>query len=355
MKRYNLLVFCLCIIGILLCPSVQYQARIIDGTDTQYRLNTSYLSNPPIRITSDSDFLAQGWPGSGTSVNPFIIEGLEIEHSSHCIEISNTQSRFIIRDCRLVISGLAACIYLYRVEYGDIFQNNITGPSWTGFGVRLDECNGTLIHYNYLLQRISLTTSTQCEISNNIFEERGQIQLLYSDAITISNNSMIGIGTDILVDASSNNIIDSNLLNQSQVRLQGDSYSNQLIENTITFNNQIGLEIQPDCSNNTISWNTLAFNSPSNTVDGGTSNTFDYNYYSDYKGPDWNLDGIGDTPHPIPGVAGSVDLHPLRAPPGVPPPNSWVELLIVAWPLVVVVAMVSVCCVGYVLFRRRYA
>lgn len=355
MKRYGVVFLCMCLILAGPSPSIHVPASPHFGPTTQPRLEHSYLPHAPIRISSDADFVAQGWPGLGTPADPFVIAGLEIENYSHCIEINNTQSLFCIRECKLVIGGLAACIYLNHVENGEIYLNNITGPSMTGFGVWLVECNGTLIHHNQVLQRVALSASTRCQVTNNAVNERGRINLLYSDYNTIANNSMTGEGTNIIVDASSNNIVNGNFLNQSQVRLQRGSNSNQLIGNTITFSSQIGLEIQPGCTSNTISWNALAFNSPGDVSDNGNDNTFDYNFYSDYEGTDWNFDGIGDIPHYISGMAGSVDLHPLMAPPGVPPPNPLLQFILAALPLVIVVVVVLMCCVVYLLFRRRYA
>ncbi len=350
------MLFCiLCLIMPFSFSPIGLQSSSNFGDCPQPVMEQSYVTHAPIRIGSDADFVSQGWPGSGSLEDPFVIAGLEIENFSHCIEITDTEAYFCIRDCKLVIRGLAACIHLNRVENGDISQNNITGPSATGFGVWLEECNGTVIHNNFLSQRIALRASTNTRISDNIGRSLGHISLLESNRNTIENNTITDTVHTIILDRSLHNHIVGNFINDSVygITLQRDSSSNQINSNTVTFCSQTGLHVLPDCTNNAISWNTLAFNT-GNAVDGGSGNIFDFNYYSDYTGPDWNLDGIGDTPHPIPGIAGSWDLHPLRAPPGVPAPNSYVEFLIMAIPLFVVVGVLLVCCGVCLVYRWRY-
>ena len=42
------------------------------------RLTAAYTPHAPITITSNADFSTQGWPGSGTVDDPYVIEGLNI-------------------------------------------------------------------------------------------------------------------------------------------------------------------------------------------------------------------------------------------------------------------------------------
>ncbi|KAF5414436.1 MAG: hypothetical protein C5S48_08555 [Candidatus Methanogaster sp.] len=71
-----------------------------------------------------------------------------------------------------------------------------------------------------------------------------------------------------------------------------------------------------DSNNNTPHHNNLINNTDHNVYDTCT-NTWDSgsegNYYSDYNGTDPDGDGIGDTPHPIPGGI-SIDRFPLMHP-----------------------------------------
>jgi len=70
-------------------------------TTVVYVFSDSYQSHAPISILSDSDFVTQGWPGSGTADDPYIIAGVAITDADSCIHISDTSSYFIIFDCYL--------------------------------------------------------------------------------------------------------------------------------------------------------------------------------------------------------------------------------------------------------------
>ncbi|MHA1247495.1 MAG: right-handed parallel beta-helix repeat-containing protein [Candidatus Thorarchaeota archaeon] len=63
------------------------------------RLSATYTAHAPITISSNADFSAQGWPGSGTVDDPYVIEGLNITSDGTCISISGTDACFVIRDC----------------------------------------------------------------------------------------------------------------------------------------------------------------------------------------------------------------------------------------------------------------
>ena len=60
--------------------------------------NTKYEPSNTITIDSDSDFINYGFPGSGTTEDPYLIQRLNITASSgDLIAIHNTQVFFIIR------------------------------------------------------------------------------------------------------------------------------------------------------------------------------------------------------------------------------------------------------------------
>jgi len=62
---------------------------------------SSYETHESIKIVSNVDFSLQGWPGNGSSVNPYVIEGLEIDgFTTECVYIESTDVYFIIRNCR---------------------------------------------------------------------------------------------------------------------------------------------------------------------------------------------------------------------------------------------------------------
>jgi len=93
----------------------------------------------PIVIDGDVNFnataQAEGWPGNGTSGNPFIIEGLDIDLGGapgHGISISNTRVNFTISNCNLTVASVSpgSGIYLYNVTKGVLINNTCTSNSY---------------------------------------------------------------------------------------------------------------------------------------------------------------------------------------------------------------------------------
>ncbi len=65
-----------------------------EGTDY-----SSYEPHDRIIIYGDDDFIEQGWPGSGTSEDPYVIEGYEIVSDYDCIAIHSTTVHYVVRNC----------------------------------------------------------------------------------------------------------------------------------------------------------------------------------------------------------------------------------------------------------------
>ncbi|MHA1613422.1 MAG: right-handed parallel beta-helix repeat-containing protein [Candidatus Thorarchaeota archaeon] len=86
---------------LLLIPLVSMSPAVTEDASLKFVdiNNLSYTEHDPIFITSDSDFVAQGYPGSGTEVDPYVIEGLSITADFECISIMNTNAWYVIRDC----------------------------------------------------------------------------------------------------------------------------------------------------------------------------------------------------------------------------------------------------------------
>ncbi len=142
-------------------------------------------------ITSDEDFISQGWQGNGSSVNPFIIENLRIESGRNCIRVENTRSYFTIRNCSIW--------QRYEDVNPDpnlegIFLQNVTNGLITNCTIESSTKSGVLI-----------SRSNHCNLTSNIirylFYPRGfafpvgyAALLEYSNSCIVMNN--IGISFD---------------------------------------------------------------------------------------------------------------------------------------------------------------
>jgi parallel beta-helix repeat protein len=91
-----------------------------------------------------------------------------------------------------------------------------------------------------------------------------------------------------------------------------------ITQNTIEDNELYGIYVD-GLIGPTVSWN-IFDNIGMNAIDDSSSSLFDYNYWSNYTGVDANSDGIGDTWHPIDGLANNNDTHPIVYHPTLP---SW--------------------------------
>ena len=119
-----------------------------------------YTSHAPIRIDSNSEFASlassEGWTGSGTTIDPYIIAGLEISGSGdagHGIYIGNVTSSFIIQGCHLHnVTDIGASddyfnsgLILFNVENGKIIENTVKNNAQ---GIRLINSNNNYIYHN---------------------------------------------------------------------------------------------------------------------------------------------------------------------------------------------------------------
>ena len=193
----------------------------------------------------------------------------------------------------------SAGIYLYGAAHCNVSYNT---ASDNNYGILLyDSSNNNTI------------------TSNTASDNNYGIYLAYPSNNMLKDNNASNNGVGIYLYGSSNNMLTSNTASDNNYGIYlGYSSNNNILQNsTANTNNLYGIYLQSS-SNNTIYHNNLINNTNSNACDDG-NNTWDDdypsggNYYSDYDGTDNNTDGIGDTPHPIPGGS-SVDYFPLMQP-----------------------------------------
>ncbi len=199
-----------------------------------------------------------------------------------------------------------------------IFGNSVTNNS---YGLFLDDFwNGT--------------------ISENSIINNGYGLELYWRGLndTIIENFVANNNIGIWIEGGENNTIArNNITNNSGSGLYLRSSNDKIIGNNLTSNGGAGIYFYPSSSNSSIIANNIVRNLQGVSVyqtlnmhlyrnnfqnntkqveSSGTNNSWDKgeegNYWSDYKGNDINLDGIGDTPYVI--DANNVDHYPLISP-----------------------------------------
>lgn len=224
------------------------QIALIDGigsndddfTDLGFR-SAQTISHPMVNITSDDDFIDQGWPGTGTSDDPFIIQRLNIRSDNWCIRVTDTAAYFKIVDCefssadRLHQQGIGvilrnvthalieACqmrflgIAVYDVNGEEnIYRENTVDRCGDGFLIdfahnitiidniqtKTEQNSGVTLYYSAecavirnQLESVYLMGSTECSVLDNELHGRGfRFYCMKSSdwAHHIENNSING-------------------------------------------------------------------------------------------------------------------------------------------------------------------
>jgi len=195
--------------------------------------------------------------GSGSEADPYVIEDLIVNgsNSGSCISIENSDVYFRIENCTVFNAGSGD-------NDAGISLNNVT--------------NGEL-------------TSNNCSLNNK--------------------NGIF------LNDSISNALLNNSISNNSQGISLNDGNLNFIFINNISSNVNNGIKISSTSMNAFILYNFFDGNG-NNAYDNGTNTIWDDgyagNYWTNYSGADTTpLDGIGDTPHPIPGSANDNDTKPL--------------------------------------------
>ncbi len=304
----------------------------------------SYTPHDPIVITSDTNFTDQGWPGSGTEEDPYVISGLNITSNDTAISISQTTVYFVIRDCFISSPDTMANngIRFQRVRHGAVEGCII---SHCGIGISLLDCRDITITNNTVIHcgtGISIWGAKQCTIAENTLVENNGSGLFLtdcSDCIVFGNTAAANGGTGFVLRyavglylkdnmASNNTQHGFNLsytlgfgfehLPSENCTLENNTATANvedgfilvsvrnctIIRNTASYNRR-GVYLLGDASGSLMYLNTL-FNNTANGYDDGAMNRWDNgthgNYWDDY-------DGVGD--YEVPGAAQSVDQHPV--------------------------------------------
>ncbi|MFW9803354.1 MAG: right-handed parallel beta-helix repeat-containing protein [Candidatus Thorarchaeota archaeon] len=236
-------------------------------------ITPSIIGHSQIIIQNNMDFPQQGWEGSGSSSDPYIIENLNISLSSEtCILIYNVTAHFVIRNSYLSTSDdFSVNIKVIISRNGKIDNCTITGG---GYG-------------------ISISSSSSIEVANStIYSTNMGISISNSELCFIRSNSIYGTDTGITFNNSINSTVASNKIYRAEnlgIVMDYWTAGNRIFYNRVGWNGPDG---QPD----------QAFNA----MDNGENNIWDDNisrgnYWAGYEGS-----GI----HAIEGTGEAFDRYP---------------------------------------------
>lgn len=239
----------------------------------------SFTPKDPFAVTSNLDFILQGWTGTGTSGNPYVIEGYEFYQSianEYCIRINDTTSYFVIRNCTFAGASARGGIYLESVINARIENCSFSFSTTSnyGVGVHLNDCSYNTIANvttNCHGHGINLQDSTHNVVANSTCE--GGSDGIWVDggmSNTITDNTLQnnGQGGIMLLVPTESNIVMHNLIVDCRRGIHLDqSPGNIIIDNTMIncgFMNQgsgvMSYCLQSEVRDNTVNGKPLIYN-----------------------------------------------------------------------------------------------
>ncbi|MHA1909503.1 MAG: right-handed parallel beta-helix repeat-containing protein, partial [Candidatus Thorarchaeota archaeon] len=163
----------------------------------------SQVSDEPLYIYGDSDFIYYGFPGSGTEGDPYIIENLIIIGPSTCLSISSTNAHCIVRNCIFtaevdITYPESGAVRIFESNNSRFLNCLISGGD-IGF-LLTDSYNIQLTGCNFTNNRVSdLTISgsgeyaiDNCSLQSGLtFEYRGSDHLDVSSSNTMIQDKLL--------------------------------------------------------------------------------------------------------------------------------------------------------------------
>ena len=155
----------------------------------------------PLVITNNADFESQGWQGTGTNEDPYVIEGLLYDGGlGPYINITDVDASFVVRDC-VMLSRPAV-----PAEYGSTSASYVTVRNAQNFTIedckfigysthiRVHDSKRVRIHSNTFAQGngIMCTDVENLNVSENSVEDSHFLRVWESGNVNVRNNSILG-------------------------------------------------------------------------------------------------------------------------------------------------------------------
>src|SRR5947199_6733559 len=240
------------------CSGTDPTAIILDAL-----VSSDHQPHAPILINGNGAFTADNGVtgGSGTSSDPYTIQGWDIDGSNgNGIEIRNTDAYFVITDLYIHSETSPASysgVNLYNVTNGSLEESRIVG-FLIGVGVQGgNSLTITRISVEWNSQAILLRGPANIEIANNDLSNNGAgINAGYLSSADVSSNTFRNDG--ILVYRSLNFVIAANAI-------QGDHQDGISIDQSNSFQ-VIGNQLSRDGGRGIAITNSLSFSVTDNSV-----------------------------------------------------------------------------------------
>lgn len=256
--------------------------EIISEKKGLYNPNINLTSHEPIIIDNNEDFnqtaSEEGWNGTGTEDDPYLIENYEINArmSSAGIYIGNTTAYFKIQNCSLhdavnIQEQVGNGIKFFNVSHGNI-QNNLIELNYKR-GVNINNSTEIILKQNIIANNhhigLSITNSENITSYSNSYtnntnkgislDKTNNVELFNCDIKKnrndgiyikdtqntniqnniIKNNSIDGIN---IVNSNNTNIKENNITYNKDSGILTKNSNSAIIENNIINFNEIGIK-----------------------------------------------------------------------------------------------------------------
>jgi len=252
-------------------------------------------------------------------------------------QLSNALVGFLAVFCNnLVIKGNAASGFvLYHSHDNSLINNEATQTSQ---GFWLDHSSNNTLTSNLASENTGAgfavvygnnNTLTNNQARNN--DDNGFILYSGNNSLflknTASDNGKDGFYLSIDVGKPDDVITNNSFIGNSVTQNDDNGFNcfglenNQFLCNNISENGKYGIDLDTTSINNQIYKNTFIDNNAGdiqardNSGENIWTNGTHGNYWNDYTGSDFDMDGIGDSPYALGGDQGAQDPHPLMKAP----------------------------------------
>ncbi len=188
-----------------------------------------------VSITSDADFSAQGFPGSGTPSDPYRIANLTIDVNrtlySYGIMVYNTTAYFRIENCTIrnaTQATFSAGILIYEVNYAQVVNNTVTN------------CSNGIYLYDSQFSDIFENICTY----NDLPHESAGIRLTYAYNTTVARNNCTSNYHGIKLFAAHNSTLTNNLCTLNGAGIELSTTHHYLVASNNCTSNGVGISTE---------------------------------------------------------------------------------------------------------------
>ena len=195
-------------------------------------------------------------------------------------------------------------LHVWKAKRIEVAHNRVTGHR---DGIYFEFVDHSNIHHNVSEDNIRyglhFMFSNDDKYHQNVFKNNGAgVAVMFSRHITMTKNKFVnnwgGASYGLLLKEISDGSITENEFNKNTIGILAEGANRLLINKNEFVLNGTALDIKGNCLDNTIIKNNFIANTfevVTNTNQ--NKNSYDLNYWSNYKGYDLNRDGIGEEPY----------------------------------------------------------